>query len=644
MTSSQANMIDRDATAGDNLRWFLGLLFLIIAAVASGLLMMKEMGVMGVVLPGCGEQSACGDLSRGFFGSVPGLGWPSSYLGFTYFIAMIAAWSACWPGVPMLMLWIGRLGMLFSLMFIIVILVQWKLCPYCIIAHVANLAFWITLECSKRANLNEKTEGSSMPAFITFLFSWIIVTGLLVGGRAQAAHMNKVASDANMEAIIKATLAGGANPLEQAKDDAGAGNNAKAEADGGIAFQGKRAVVDNPNDFSGRYRLGPEDAPIQIVMVGDYQCPDCKSYETQISKILEERDDVSLTVRHFPFNKDCNPHVNRTLHGNACWAARFAETAGILGGNDAFWKAHQLLFEARGRFTQKEFPGMVQQLGMDPAVFQQIMTGPAVEALLQEDIAIGGQLGVFFTPMIFINGVQLKWWQVPIRLDAAVDALARDIAAGRNDGAIKAPPTTAVKFIEDWRDGPVRTIPDALGVSKGVMSAPHSIILYADYTDPKTKELHERIEILRAKYPGIRYDILAIPKNPECNDNIRPEFADKFPSSCTAAMAVKSAGKLGGQEAYWEMIEFLLDSGQQVTKPEILAAGTRIGLDRDALMTAMESDEISALVRTDIMRAKGWRLRSFPSIFVDGKQIPRWQLDDEPIVERVVKIAVTGEE
>ncbi|MEE2906241.1 MAG: thioredoxin domain-containing protein [Planctomycetota bacterium] len=646
MASSQISSTDHESTAADSLRWFIGLLFLVIAAAASGLLLMKEMGVIGITLPGCGEQSACGDLSRGFFGSVPGIGWPTSYLGFTYFIAMLVAWSACWPGVPSIILWIGRLGALFSLLFMIVIFVEWKLCPYCITAHVANFGFWITLECSTRLGGTRRTEGTSMPAFMNLVFSWIIVTALLSVGQAQADHFDSIAREANAQAnideIVKATMGGGANPLEQAAQETGPGSN--PEEGDGIAFTGRRTVVDNPSEFAGRYLYGPQNAPVQIVMVGDYQCPDCRRYEEEIAKILESRDDVSLSVRHFPFNKDCNPHVGRTLHGNACWAARFAETAGILGGEEAFWQAHRMLFEVRGRFTPQEFPGMVQQLGLDPVLFQQIMEGSAVEALIQEDIAIGGQLGVYFTPMIFVNGVQLKWWQIPIQLDVTVDALARAIASGQNDGIIKAPPTTAVKYIEDWRDGPVRQISDPMGVSQGVMSAPNSIVLYADYTDPQTKALHDRIEVLRETYPGIRYDILGIPKNPDCNDNIRPEYRDTFPSSCAAVKAVKAAGKLGGRDAYWGMIEFLMESGQQVTKPEILSTATQLGLDREAFLTMMESQQINAMVQTDILRTKGWRLRSFPSLYVNGKLVPRWKLNDEPIVERVVKLAVTGEE
>ena len=149
---------------------------------------------------------------------------------------------------------------------------------------------------------------------------------------------------------------------------------------------------------------------------------------------------------------------------------------------------------------------------------------------------------------------------------------------------------------------------------------------------------------MRETYPGIRYDILGIPKNPDCNDNIRPEFRDQFPSSCTAVKAVKTAGKLGGRDAYWGMIEFLMESGQQVTKPEILSMAGRLGLEREDFLTMLESQQINAMVQTDILRAKGWRLRSFPSLYVDGKLVPRWHLDDQPIVERVVKIAVTGEE
>lgn len=630
-------MNQEDPKQADGFRWFLGLVFLLVATMASGLLLMKEMGVIGVTLPGCGEQSACGDLSRGFFGSVPGIGWPTSYLGFTFFIAMMVAWPTCWPKVSRGLVLITRLGVIMSVVFLIVILIEWKLCPYCIVAHVANIAFWITVEYSKHSSKKQAVEGSSMPALTTFAISWIIGTGGLALGQSQVDHIDDmqraVSEQANMDEIVKATLSGGVDPIKKID-----------EADNDGVFEAPDTAIKDPGEFGGRYVLGPDNATVQIVMVGDYQCPDCNRYEKIVAGILEDRDDVSLSIRHFPFNSDCNPYVSKTLHGNACWASKFAETAGILGGEESFWDAHRLLFEVKGKFTRDEFPALVQQLGFDPQTFQQVMVGPVVDAIIQEDIEIGGKLGVYFTPMIFVNGVQLKWWQTRMDLPTTVDQLATAIADGRNDGSLKAPLNTEQKYIDDWRTGLARKTPEAPGRAMGMASAPHSILVFSDYTDPDLKGVNDRIVKLMKKYPGqLKYDILASPKNPDCNPRIMEGYRDLFPSGCIAAKAVKASAKLGGKEAYWAMIDYLMIAGQQVTLPEIVSTATEIGLDRNAFIEAVSSNEIEAQMATDVLRTKGWGMRSFPAIVVDGKLIPRWRLGDKKIVEQVVEIAVTEE-
>ena len=91
------------------------------------------------------------------------------------------------------------------------------------------------------------------------------------------------------------------------------------------------------------------------------------------------------------------------------------------------------------------------------------------------------------------------------------------------------------------------------------------------------------------------------------------------------------------------MVEFLMNSGENVTMPEILATADRLGLDNAEFVATMDSPEIDALIQTDVMRGKRWGLRSVPAIFVNGKHIPRWNIENENVVERVVKIAVTGE-
>ena len=63
-------------------------------------------------------------------------------------------------------------------------------------------------------------------------------------------------------------------------------------------------------------------------MLTDYQCPDCRRLEDEAMRLVEERDDLSLSIKHFPMCAEatpgvpCNKYVKRTLHANACWAAR----------------------------------------------------------------------------------------------------------------------------------------------------------------------------------------------------------------------------------------------------------------------------------------------------------------------------------
>ena len=72
--------------------------------------------------------------------------------------------------------------------------------------------------------------------------------------------------------------------------------------------------------LASRWTDGKADAPVRVVMISDYQCPDCRTYELDIQSVLSKRDDVSLSVKHFPMCADCNPNVSRTMHANACWA------------------------------------------------------------------------------------------------------------------------------------------------------------------------------------------------------------------------------------------------------------------------------------------------------------------------------------
>ena len=132
--------------SGNRLQWILGMVFMLIACVASGVLALKQLGWLGESLPGCGPQSGCGAVTNSVWGKIPGIMWPVSYVGFAYFVGMLVAWGTnAMQGTPNTLRWIARLSALCSFSFMVVMVVMDSFCVYCITAHVANFAFLLLL-------------------------------------------------------------------------------------------------------------------------------------------------------------------------------------------------------------------------------------------------------------------------------------------------------------------------------------------------------------------------------------------------------------------------------------------------------------------------------------------------------------------
>ena len=75
--------------------------------------------------------------------------------------------------------------------------------------------------------------------------------------------------------------------------------------------------------------LGNADAPVELVLFSDMQCPFCKQFHATLKQIESEYgDQVVIAFRHLPLEQ---------RHPNAKPLAEGSECAAELGGNDAFW-------------------------------------------------------------------------------------------------------------------------------------------------------------------------------------------------------------------------------------------------------------------------------------------------------------------
>lgn len=617
-TEHPASLQDNSTAA---LVWTVGLLLLIAAAAASGIMALKGLGVLGQSLPGCGPGSACDKITEGAFGSV--FSWPVSFLGFAYFCGLIIAWSGCLGGVPMPLRWLIRLGVLASLMFIGVMIVDGALCPYCLTTHLCNIAFWGLVEFSPG-----KRDDIHLPALVAWLATFAFVSlGLGLG-------------DMHRESIFAAMH------TEEASD------NLAAIVEAGIQQQSGVDIIPvglAPNQqepaFTGRYLLGPEDAPVKIVMFSDYQCTDCQRFERQISRILDRRDDVSLSIKHFPFNSDCNAYANSQRHPMACVAAQAVEASGILGGPDAFWTWHEFLLMNKGQFEpgkqQQNLPSLVEEMGWDRETFARLMFSDHVKDLIAQDVEEAQSLGIFFTPMIFINGVQYKW-AIPGSpgLTTVVDRIATAIQRGELDAEGKQPDTIVEKFVSDWRDAAVQAEqpgehPFRIGEAPDAVR----ITVYGDYVSDKTKWLLDEVTKASANTGiPVSIEVRAYPLSHGCNAELPTKFND-VPGACMAVRATKASGLVEGVTGYRALHDWAFANQPELgsmDEGDWAAVAAEHGIDAGAFVEAMMNPAVDRLIAADIAEYKRLRLRHLPSLRIEQKLMPRWYLEGEPVIDRVL--------
>ncbi len=568
--------------------FWLGCAWLILSIAAALILAGKHLEL--IQAPGCGTGGGCEQAAASIWAKVPLINWPVSFLGLAYFVALTCAWTAARrsDGLSKRTKYLVRLGAALSVMFVAAMIAGGYLCWYCLAVHIGNLGFLTTMELAPRGAAATRRN-----------LAW-------VGGTFTVVTVFEIGALAFVDRGLQEQQA-----------------------------QSTQRIIDTPEEerltgFTGRYLLGAVAAPIRMVVISDYQCPECRQIELELNGIMSQRDDVSLSSKHFPFCTDCNRHTPRNMHPNACWAARAAEAAGILHGNDGFWQMHRWLFDRKGSFTNTEFRERMIELGYDRAEFKAIMEGPETLKLVLADIEETMTLGIHQTPMIFINGVEMKGWQMRGALTRAVAAVAASnppTATAAKDRPVSAPQ----KYVADWREQPSNTIPpDSSEWTMGNGAARITITLWGDYVEPNTAELDRILRRKVQERSDARYTFRHFPMNSDCNPAVRTTLSE---SACWASKAAQSAGALAGTEGYWRMHDWLLNNQSRFNDQALTQAAPQMGFDADALLNEMKSNETAEAIADDVQAGQQLNVRGVPFLVINGKRVPRWKLEGHDILQ-----------
>jgi protein-disulfide isomerase len=144
----------------------------------------------------------------------------------------------------------------------------------------------------------------------------------------------------------------------------------------------------------GHRLVGTEQASVQILEFGDYECPACGMFHKTLKKVLPQfGNDVSVTYRHWPL----------TYHPMAYPGARAAECA---ANQQRFNEYHALLFDNHdilGKWDSVAVLAGVPNLSQ----FQDCIKETVPVARVERDIAVIDSIEARGTPTVIVNGVML---------------------------------------------------------------------------------------------------------------------------------------------------------------------------------------------------------------------------------------------
>ncbi|MGH9174985.1 MAG: DsbA family protein [Vicinamibacterales bacterium] len=159
------------------------------------------------------------------------------------------------------------------------------------------------------------------------------------------------------------------------------------------------------------HRQGPDDAPVTVVMYGDYECPETRAAHPVLQRLRARfGDELRFVFRHFP---------RTDVHPNARRAAVVAEAAGEQG---RFWDTHDALMEHSGPLDDAALLHIASGAGVPEDAFDDPADAmlPSV-ARIDDHVVTGRRAGVDETPTIFINGLRHRGSYDERTLQAAID-------------------------------------------------------------------------------------------------------------------------------------------------------------------------------------------------------------------------------
>jgi protein-disulfide isomerase len=155
--------------------------------------------------------------------------------------------------------------------------------------------------------------------------------------------------------------------------------------------------------------FGNKDSKVIVIEYEDYACVHCAQLASTFDKITNDyQEDVLFIYRNFSLG-----------YPNSIVSESAAEAAYLLGGEEAYWKMHALLFQDESTWTGQAVPfdqrnellsGFAKEIGVDVDKFLSTIEdrrGNGIQTKLDRDKKLGIDADVSGTPSWFIDGKKI---------------------------------------------------------------------------------------------------------------------------------------------------------------------------------------------------------------------------------------------
>lgn len=138
---------------------------------------------------------------------------------------------------------------------------------------------------------------------------------------------------------------------------------------------------------------GERNARLILFEYSDFECPFCKRFHETAKKVISEyQGKVAWVYRHFPLDE---------LHPKARKESEATECAAELGGNEAFWKMADKIYEvtpSNNGLDLSKLPDYALQIGIDKNKFKSCLDSGRYAKRVEDDYQSGLKAGVNGTP------------------------------------------------------------------------------------------------------------------------------------------------------------------------------------------------------------------------------------------------------